>query len=69
MSKGLSIIYYSNINSKEWLILEELSRDKLLGKDDLVMMKVYILLLGYQPKGEIQDQLYKMISDHRHRLN
>jgi len=28
MSKGLSIIYYSNINSKEWVILEELCRDK-----------------------------------------
>jgi hypothetical protein len=28
MSKGLSIIYYSNINSKEWQILEELCRDR-----------------------------------------
>lgn len=47
MSKGLSIIYYSNINSKEWVILEDLAKEKQLGKDDLVMMKVYILLLGY----------------------
>ena len=34
MSKGLSIIYYSNINSKEWTVLEELCREKILNKDD-----------------------------------
>jgi len=28
MSKGLSIIYYSNINSKEWITLEELASTK-----------------------------------------
>jgi hypothetical protein len=28
MSKGLSIIYYSNINSKEWQILEELCKER-----------------------------------------
>lgn len=50
MSKGLSIIYYSNINSKEWVILEELCRDKALNKDDQVLMKVYLLLLGTKPK-------------------
>lgn len=27
MSKNLSIIYQSNIASKEWLVLEELARD------------------------------------------
>jgi hypothetical protein len=34
MSKNLSIIYQSNIQSKEWLVLEELSRERQLTKDD-----------------------------------
>jgi len=34
MSKNLSIIYLSNIQSKEWQFLEELSRERALNKDD-----------------------------------
>ena len=34
MSKNLSIIYQSNIQSKEWQFLEELSRERALNKDD-----------------------------------
>jgi hypothetical protein len=55
MSKGLSIIYYSNINSKEWQILEELCRDKQLSHEDLVLLKVYLLLLGHKPKSKDED--------------
>lgn len=51
MSKGLSIIYYSNINSKEWNVLEEMCKDKTLGKEDLTLLKVYLLLLGSKPKN------------------
>lgn len=72
MSKGLSIIYYSNINSKEWSILEELSKDKSMSQDDLTLLRVYLLLLGTKPKSsnaELSDQLYRMIADHRNRLN
>ncbi len=72
MSKGLSIIYYSNINSKEWLILEELCKEKTLNKDDQTLMRVYLLLLGTKPKQgavELHDQLHQMISDHKNRLN
>jgi hypothetical protein len=50
MSKGLSIIYYSNINSKEWVVLEELCRDKILNKEDQTLMRVYLLLLGTKPR-------------------
>ena len=50
MSKGLSIIYYSNINSKEWGVLEDLCRDKLLLDDDLTLLRVYLLLLGHKPE-------------------
>lgn len=46
MSKGLSIIFYSNINSKEWIVLEELVKEKQLSKEDLILMKVYLILLG-----------------------
>lgn len=46
MSKGLSIIYSSNVNSKEWLILEDLCKDKLLTKDDITLLHIYLLLLG-----------------------
>eukprot|EP00347_Sterkiella_histriomuscorum_P021555 403333567 len=72
MSKGLSIIYYSNINSKEWSTLEELCKDKLLNLDDLTLLRVYLQLLGTKPKqqnGELQDQLHRMIADHKNRLN
>lgn len=34
MSKNLSIIYHSNIASKEWSVLEELSHERHLSKDD-----------------------------------
>ena len=34
MSKNLSIIYQSNIQSKEWSALEEIAREKGLNKDD-----------------------------------
>lgn len=34
MSKNLSIIYQSNIQSKEWTLLEEIAREKGLNKDD-----------------------------------
>ena len=34
MSKNLSIIYQSNIQSKEWSFLEELARERALNKDD-----------------------------------
>lgn len=56
MSKGLSIIYYSNINSKEWLILEELSRDKQLGREDIQLLRVYLLLLGV--KAQTKDDSF-----------
>lgn len=46
MSKGLSIIYYSNINSKEWITLEELAFTRQLSKEDIVLLKVYLILLG-----------------------
>ena len=72
MSKGLSIIYYSNINSKEWLILEEMSRDKMLSKDDVTLMKVYLLLLGIKPQSKddgMQEQIYFLIRDNKSRLN
>ena len=72
MSKGLSIIFYSNINSKEWVVLEDLSRDKALCKEDITLLKVYLILLGFQPKqtyAEVHEQIYKLISEHKHRLN
>lgn len=50
MSKNLSIIYHSNIQSKEWQTLEELSRDHQLTKDDQTLIKVYLILLGQQGK-------------------
>jgi hypothetical protein len=34
MSKNLSIIYQSNINSKEWGVLEEIAREQLLNRED-----------------------------------
>ena len=46
MSKGLNIIYLSNINSKEWLVLSELCQDKLLNREDIILLKVYFILLG-----------------------
>jgi hypothetical protein len=46
MSKNLSIIYLSNIQSKEWNVLEELAKDKQLSKDDQTLIKVYLILLG-----------------------
>jgi hypothetical protein len=47
MSKNLSIIFHSNIVSKEWAVLEELCRDRLLTeKDDIILLKVYLILLG-----------------------
>lgn len=49
MSKGLSIIYLSNVNSKEWMILSEICNDKLLSKDDITLMRVYFILLGMKP--------------------
>ena len=49
MSKGLNIIYLSNINSKDWIVLNELCRDKLLNKDDLTLLRVYFILLGIKP--------------------
>ena len=58
MSKGLSIIYFSNINSKEWVYLEEMCRDRILNKDDLTLLRVYLLILGIKPKQtniELQD--------------
>lgn len=72
MSKGLSIIYYSNINSKEWGVLEDLCRDKLLLDDDLTLLRVYLLLLGHKPEQgdrEFFEQAQRMIADHRQRLN
>lgn len=51
MSKGLSIIYYSNINSKEWHVLEDLCKEKFLTKDDITLLKVYLLLLGIKPSS------------------
>lgn len=48
MSKNLSIIYHSNIQSKEWSFLEELSRERALNKDDQTLVKVYLILLGQQ---------------------
>jgi len=58
MSKGLSIIYFSNINSKEWVYLEEMCKDRVLNKDDLTLLRVYLLILGIKPKQtniELQD--------------
>ena len=72
MSKGLSIIYYSNINSKEWSVLEDLCRDKLLAEDDLTLLRVYLLLLGHRPDQgdrEFLEQVHRMIADHKQRLN
>ena len=81
MTKNLSIIYHSNIVSKEWFVLEELARDHLLNNDDQTLIKVYLILLGQQltKEGslsiskltsiEIQDQLFGLISDNRSRLN
>lgn len=46
MSKNLSIIYMSNIQSKEWIVLEELAREHQLNKDDQTLIKVYLILLG-----------------------
>jgi hypothetical protein len=54
MSKGLGIIYQSNINSKEWIVLEELCRDMLLQKDDLTLLRVYLILLGTKPANSDQ---------------
>lgn len=55
MSKGLSIIYLSNINSKEWTTLNELCKDKLLSKEDLTLIRVYLILLGLKPlHGEME---------------
>lgn len=55
MSKGLNIIYLSNINSKDWGVLNELCKDRLLNKDDLTLMRVYFILLGIKPSnGELE---------------
>ncbi len=56
MSKNLSIIYHSNIASKEWSVLEELSRERQLSKDDQVLIKVYLILLGQQVPNFISAQ-------------
>lgn len=72
MSKGLSVIYYSNINSKEWTILDELCGEKTLLKEDLTLLKVYLLLLGHKPHSqdsEFQDQLHAIISENRGNLD
>ena len=50
MSKNLSIIYHSNVQSKEWQVLEELAKGyQLTSKDDIILLKVYLTLLGQQP--------------------
>ena len=72
MSKGLSIIYQSNISSKEWSILQELCRDRLLSKEDLTLIRVYLILLGQKVSNtdiELQDQITKMIGDNKTKLN
>ena len=72
MSKGLSIIYFSNINSKEWQIFEELCRDKLLDREDLVLIRVYMILLGIKPVSEeecLMEQMQELISNNKERLN
>jgi len=49
MSKNLSIIYQSNVQSKEWQVLEDLARNyQLTSKDDITLVKVYLILLGQQ---------------------
>jgi hypothetical protein len=47
MSKNLSIIYHSNVQSKEWQVLEELAKGyQISSKDDITLIKVYLILLG-----------------------
>ena len=69
MSKGLSIIYLSNINSKEWLILADLCKERFLSNDDMILFRIYLLLLGIKPMVNIQDQIYRLIQDNKNRLN
>lgn len=72
MSKGLSIIYYSNINSKEWLIMEDLCRLKQLAREDTILLKVYLLLLGIKPQSKeeyMQEQIFHLINENKTRLN
>jgi hypothetical protein len=64
MSKGLQIIYLSNINSKEWIVLHELCKNKLLNNNDITLIRVYLILLGIKPLNgdiELQEQLAKLI--------
>ena len=72
MSKGLQIIFISNINSKEWSTLHDLCKDRLLSKEDLTLMRVYLILLGTRPASaemDLQEQIARMISDNRSKLN
>ena len=72
MSKGLQIIYLSNINSKEWSTLNDLCRDKLLNKDDITLIRVYMILLGIKPVHgdmEMQEQVVRLISENKSKLN
>ena len=72
MSKGLSIIYQSNINSKEWTSLQELASSSKLLNEDVVLLRVYLLLLGSKPKqqnAEFLEQISSLISLNKNRLN
>ena len=62
MTKNLSIIYHSNIVSKEWFVLEELARDHLLNNDDQTLIKVYLILLGQQLTKEGSLSISKLTS-------
>ena len=62
MTKNLSIIYHSNIVSKEWFVLEELARDHLLNNDDQTLIKVYLILLGQQLTKEGSPSISKLTS-------
>ena len=72
MSKNLEIIYKSNINSKEWTMLEEYCRDQILGREDILLARVYLILLGIKPMhsdSDLQIQMFNLINENKSRLN